>query len=106
MYNFSGVLYRIWGVCGIVFLLGVLCILFEKPWINGFRFRNCKLGIIIVAFAICMSLVYASRIILPKVSLYTGAFVEDQRNSRVAPPLPVTYEYVFWDGEGKKKCFF
>lgn len=27
MFNFSGVLYRIWGVCGVILVLGVACIL-------------------------------------------------------------------------------
>ena len=106
MYNFSGVLYRIWGVCGIVLLLGVGCILFEKPWKKGFKILNCKLGLIIIAFAVCLGSVYASRIFFPDVSSYTGEFVGTHRNSTVAPPLPVTNEYVFWDGEGKRKVFY
>ena len=33
MNNFSGIIYRIWGVCGVMLLLGIVCILFEKPWL-------------------------------------------------------------------------
>ena len=39
-------------------------------------------------------------------SSYTGEFIETHRNSRVAPPLPFTDEYVFWDGEGKRQVFY
>lgn len=27
MYDFSGIIYIVWGVCGIIFLLGLICIL-------------------------------------------------------------------------------
>lgn len=102
MFNYSGLLFRIWGVCGIVLLLGVACVLFEKPWLKPFKIQNYKVGLIIIAFAVCLGVTYASKIINPDVLSYTGKFVETHRNSRVAPPLPVTYEYVFWNGEGKK----
>ena len=106
MYNFSGILYRIWGVCGVILILGVVCVLFEKPWAKNVKIRDYKLGLIMIAFAIGMSLIYASRIVFPDVSSYTGEFIESHRNSRVAPPLPVTSEYVFWNGEGKRQVFY
>lgn len=53
-----------------------------------------------------MSLVYISRVVFPNVSSYAGEFVSTNRNSRVAPPLPLTSEYVFWNGEGKKQVFY
>jgi hypothetical protein len=87
-------------------ILGVVCILFNKPWAKSFKIQDCKLGVIIIAIAVCMGLVYASRIAFPDVSSYVGEFVDVHRNSRVAPPLPITYEYVFWDGEGEKKVFY
>ena len=106
MYNFSGVLYRIWGVCGVILILGVVCILFKKPWAKNVKIQDCKLGLIAIALAICLGLIYASRIVSPDVSSYTGEFIESHRNSRVAPPFPVTYEYVFWNGEGKRQVFY
>lgn len=106
MYNYSGVLYRIWGVSGIILLLGLVLIIFEKPWAKNFKIQKCKLGLIVIAFAVCLGLVYLSRIVFPDVSSYTGEFIETHRNSRVAPPLPVTYEYVFWNGEGKKQVYY
>lgn len=106
MHNFSGILFRIWGVCGVILLLGAICILFEKPWAKHIKIKDCKLGLILIAFAICLGLVYLSRIVFPDVSSYTGEFIESHRNSSVAPPLPVTYEYVFWNREGKKQVFY
>ena len=106
MYNFSGVMYRIWGVCGVILMLGFVCLLFERPWKKSFKIQNCKLGLIMIAFSVCLGLIYVSRIVFPDVSSYTGEFVESRRNSRVAPPLPVTYEYVFWNGEGKRHVLY
>ena len=106
MYNFSGIVYRIWGVCGVIFIVGIICIFLDKILKKGFSFRKCKFGIIVILFAICMSIVYISRIAFPKVSSYTGEFVEQHRNSRVAPPIPVTQEYVFWNGVGKKQVYY
>lgn len=106
MYNYSGILYRIFGVCGPILILGGICILLEKPWKSNVKIQDCKLGLIMIIFAFCLGLIYASRIVFPDVSSYTGEFIESHRNSRVAPPLPVTYEYVFWNGEGKKQVFY
>lgn len=106
MYNYSGLFFRIWGVCGVILLLGVICILVEKPWTTSFKLQDCKLGLIIIAFAVCLGLVYLKRILLPDISSYTGEYIESHRNSRVAPPLPVTNGYVFWDGEGKRPVFY
>lgn len=106
MFSFSGILYRIWGVCGIILILGVVCILLEKPWKKSVKMKDYKLGLIAILFAICLSTIYASRIVCPDISIYTGEFIESHRNSRVAPPLPFTDEYVFWNGEGKKQVFY
>lgn len=106
MFNFSGVFYRIWGVCGVILILGVVYILLNRPWARNVKIKDCKLGLVMIAAAIGLSLLYASRIVFPGVSSYTGAFIDSHRNSRVAPPLPLTNEYVFWNGEGKKQTFY
>ena len=106
MFNFSGIIFRIWGVCGVILLLGIVCILFEKPWSKSFNIQKCKIALLIIAFAVLLSSIYLSRIIAPRVSSYTGEFLETNRNSRVAPPLPVTHEYIFWNGEDTKVVFY
>ena len=105
MFNFSGVLYRIWVVRGVILVLGVACILLNRPWARKVKIKDCKLGLIMIAAAIGLGLLYATRIVFPGVLSYTGEFIDSHRNSRVAPPLPATNEYVFWNGEGKKQSF-
>lgn len=106
MYNFSGIVYRIGGVSGIMLLLGIICILLEKPWIKGFKFKSCMIGMLLVIAGIGSGVFFASRIVFPDVSSYTGEFIRSNRDSTVAPPLPLTNEYVFWNGEGKKQGFY
>ena len=107
MYNFSGIVYRIWGVSGIMLLLlGIICILLEKPWKKGFKIKKCIFGVIAILFALGLGIDYASRIVSPNISSYTGEFIRSNRDSSVAPPLRLTYEYVFWNGEGKKQGFY
>ena len=106
MYNFSGVFFRIWGVCGTILILGIICLLFKKPWAKNIKLKNCKFELFLIAFAIFFSLIYTSRIIFPDVSSHTGEFINSHRNSRVAPPLPVTFEYVFDNGGGKNQVFY
>lgn len=106
MYNFSGIVYRIWGVCGIILLVGIIAILCAKPWMPDFNISKVKIDLLFIVFAICLGSIYISRIVFPDVSSYTGEFIETHRNSRVAPPLPFTDEYVFWNGEGKRQVFY
>ena len=79
--------------------------LFDNLFIYAFSPR-ISVDLLFIVFAICLGLVYSSRILIPDVSSYTGEFIESHRNSRVAPPLPVTYEYVFWNSEGKRQVFY
>lgn len=88
-----------------ILVLGVACILLNRPWARKVKIKDCKLGLIMITAAIGLSLLYVSRIVFPGVSSYTGEFIDSHRNSRVAPPLPVTNEYVFWNGEGKNELF-
>lgn len=106
MYNFSGLLFRIWGVCGIIFLLGLFLLLCEKPWSATFTIKNCKFSLMLICVSLILCIFYISRIISPSISTYRGEFIKEQRNSRVAPPLPVTYEFVFNDGSKNNKVFY
>lgn len=105
MYNFSGIIYRLWAVCGIILLLAIISALFKKPW-KGISLKSLKMEIIVILFSVILGIVYLSRIIFPDISVYTGNFIETHRNSRVAPPLPFTSEYVFYNGEGKKQEYY
>lgn len=98
MINFSGIWFRIFGSSGIIMIIGIICTLIEK--------KKMKIGYIIVALSLCLMIMYGFRIIMPSISLHTGHFVEVRRDSRIAPPLPVTYKYTFDDGSGLKKGFY
>ncbi len=106
MYCYDGIVYRILAVSGIMFLLGILCILFEKPWSDTFRMRNCIVGILLLVFSILSGIFYLTRIAFPHVLYYEGEYVEENRNSRAAPPLPLTYEYVSSNENGEKNQVF
>lgn len=106
MYNYSGLWFRIWGSCGIILLLPVISWLFHCPWKNKVRIRDMKTEIVVFVGAIVFALYFLSRIVFPDVASYTGTFQSSYRDSRSAPPLPVTYEYCFWNGEGKKPTFY
>lgn len=105
MYNYSGIWFRIWGVCGIILLLPIVSWLFHCPWKKKVRIQGMKTEIIAVIGVIVLTLYYLSRIVFPNVASYTGAFESSYRDSSVAPPLPVTYGYCFWNGEGKNLFF-
>lgn len=101
MNDFSGILDRIY-LCGVVFVAGIVLILLEKPWKNGFKLKKCIIGFAVIAFAVCLGLFYAHRILVPDVSVYTGEFISTRRNSHITS---FTYEYVFDNGEEKKQVF-
>ena len=106
MYNFSGIAYRIWGMCSFFFILPLASLLISIVMKKPIRFSKFKVELGCVAIGVILSVVFLSRILFPGVSSYTGEFVESHRTSRVAPPLPFTSKYVFWNGEGKKKVVY
>ena len=106
MYCFDGIIYRLWGVCGFMFLVGFICILLECPWKKRFRLSKCKIGLLIIAVSFALGLHYASRIIVPDVQCFEGGFIHENRNSTIAPPLPLTMEYVFSNGNDPKHVFY
>ena len=95
MYNFSGSIFRLVSDCGLFFLLGILCILFQKPWKNGFKFKKYGFGLGVILLSICLAFVYGFSLLFPKVTSYTGDFIRCNRSPRMSFG---TYEYVFWNG--------
>lgn len=106
MYNFSGIWYKILGTFGLMVLMAIIIILFEKPWSKSFNIKKCKFAIVAILIAVSSSIFYTTRIISPDVSSYTGTYVESHRTFSYASPLPFNYKYVFWNGEGKKPMFY
>lgn len=106
MFDYSGLLFRVWGVAGIMLASGVVILLVEKPWVKGLRNNGAKLGIALVVAALIFGGTYLYRYLNPDISSYSGVYVKSYRNSRVAPPLPVTFEYCFRNEEDKQKVFY
>lgn len=106
MYNYSGLYFRIWGVCGIVALIGVCCLLITLDRSAKNKKETFVAGILALVVAVVMGSIYFSAIQNPDITVLEGVFVEEYRDSRVAPPLPVTHRYVFADRDGKRKFVY
>lgn len=106
MYNLDGLYYRLWGVCGFVALIGILCL--GAGFLPGTKDKKGTIfaGVLSIVVSLGMSIQCISIIRHPSIQIYEGHFVEQHRNSRVAPPLPVTYEYTFVSEDGKQTAFY
>ena len=106
MYHFDGLYYRLWGVCGIVAIIGILC-LWASFWPTTKDIKGTVLaGVLAILVALGMGIRYISVITHPDIQIYSGAFVEEHRNSRIAPPSPITYEYTFINEDGEETSFY
>ena len=107
MYNFSGILYRMFSTFGLMFIMAIIIILFEKPWSKSFQFnKNCKFAIVAIIIAVASVIFYISLIVSPNVMSYTGEYIESNRTSSYSSILPFNDKYVFWNGEGLKPVFY
>ena len=106
MYRLDGLLYRVFCVGGIILIVSVILLLLSKFW-DKRRLNRSDLRIAI--FGIVLSLIYCGayvyKIINPDILAYQGYFEEAYRDSRVAPPIPATYAYVFSFYESKKAFY-
>ena len=106
MYRLDGLLYRVFCVGGIILIVSVILLLLSKFW-DKRRLNRSDLRIAI--FGIVLSLIYCGayvyKIINPDILAYQGYFEEAYRDSRVAPPIPATYAYVFSNNEPKKAFY-
>lgn len=53
-----------------------------------------------------MAICYLAYLFSPQIDSFQGVLYEEYRNSRVAPPLPLTMEYSFSEVDGDKKVFY
>ena len=100
MYNFDGILYRIWGVAGLFVLLGVCCILAPRLRVTTINKECVIAGLLCILFGVTTGIYYVSCYLHPSVQCIQSTLVEVRRNSRVAPPLPLTMEYIFLNNDG------
>lgn len=104
--NYSGILYRIWGEAGIIILIGIACMLLSGFWTKAFHKQCFLAGILCVVYGCGTAFYYFSCMKSPQIDSFQGIFYEAQRNSRVAPPLPLTMEYTFSAADGKMTVFY
>lgn len=100
MYNYDGIIYRIWGVAGAFILLGIGCLLVSQRHTISFDRECYYAGILCAIFGIATAAYYIFCYIHPQVESIQCTLVEERRNSRIAPPLPLTMEYIFLNEEG------
>ena len=100
MYCFDGIIYRIWG-CG-----GSICLLLSHSWRPSRDKRGTVIGIVLVVLAILISLFYLWRLSCPEVEVFDGTYLSENRNSRVAPPLPFTMCYNFSQNDDSTKSVY
>ena len=106
MYNFQGIWYRI-VACGCVLLiLGLWALAASKFWNHQHMDKKSfSTGCFVTGVSIFYIIYHIIALASPEVLVCTGSLVESRRASRSAPPLPLTWEYVFDTGEPLKKCF-
>ena len=68
--------------------------------------KKVRVWIASICFGLFVMGYYGYRIQLQDVKSFTGEYISERRNTREAPPLPLTVEYKFEDSQGKKKSFY
>lgn len=104
--NYSGITYRIWAEAGVIVLIGIGCLL-----ASGFRSKSFSkqcfwAGVFGVVYGLGTAVYYIAQLVSPDVASLHGVFYEEYRNSRVAPPLPFTMEYSFYDENNDSRVFY
>ena len=104
--NYSGIIYRIWAVGGAMVLLGIACILASGIRTKSFSKQCFWAGVLCVVYGLGTAVYYIVQLVSPDVASLHGVFHEEYRNSRVAPPLPFTMEYSFYDENNDSRVFY
>lgn len=104
--NYSGIIYRIWAVGGAMVLLGIACLLVSGIRTKSFSKQCFLAGVLCVVYGLGTAVYYIAQLVSPDVSSLHGVFYEEYRNSRVAPPLPFTMEYSFYDENNDSRVFY
>ena len=104
--NYSGIIYRIWAVGGTMVLLGIACLLVSGIRSESFSKQCFLAGVLCVVYGLGTAVYYIAQLVSPDMSSLHGIFYEEYRNSRVAPPLPFTMEYSFYDENNDSRVFY
>lgn len=100
---FDGIIYRIWAEAGVIVLIGIVLIVLSKA-----PKERCdiRFGVFSILFGMGIALFLIGRIAFPSVEIDEGTYLYSERNSRAAPPLPFTDEYVFDFGRELKDSVY
>ena len=104
--NYSGIIYRIWAVGGAMVLLGIGCLLVSGIRKKSFSKQCFMAGVLCAVYGLGTAVYYIAQLVSPDVASLHGVFYEEYRNSRVAPPLPFTMEYSFYDENNDSRVFY
>ena len=104
--NYSGIIYRIWAVGGAMVLLGIACLLVSGIRTKSFSKQCFLAGVLGALYGLGTAVYYIAQLVSPDVASFHGVFHEVYRNSRVAPPLPFTMEYSFYDENNDSRVFY
>lgn len=106
MYDFSGIVYRLWAEAGAIALIGIACLLKGLGADGKSRKEDFLAAALCIGLSIVLCVDYLSCLYAPRISSFEGVFYKEHSNSRVAPPLPLTMEYEFLDENGKVHIFY
>lgn len=98
IYDYSGITYRLWGECGVFLLIGIVCLLLSGIKLKSFNKECAVAGALAIVLAFGFGIDYCLCLKDPSIESIEATFDHEERNSRVAPPLPFTMEYFFTDG--------
>lgn len=104
--NYSGITYRIWAEAGVIVLIGIGCLLASGIRTKSFSKQCFWAGVLCVVYGLGTAVYYIVQLVSPDVASLHGVFYEEYRNSRVAPPLPFTMEYSFYDENNDSRVFY
>ena len=106
MYNLNGILYRLFATGFFVLSMGIIVLIISKFWDKEKVNTACMWGsIFVIVVGLLGSSYYIYKYINPTIDFHEGYYVEEYRDSSVAPPFPFTYRYVFTDGDNPKPSY-
>lgn len=106
-YCFDGLIYRIFAVGGVITLAGT-----APFFISRFASRSepavweKQCFLLSGVFGVIYTLWYLILLLNPAISMHRGYFIDEYRDSRVAPPLPLTMAYSFSNDYQPRPVFY
>ena len=101
MLNYEGIVYRIWAEGGAFLLLGIFGLIIAGIGRLSFDKECFVVGILTILLGLYTCIEYTVYLFSPKVESFQAELDTQYRDSRVAPPLPFTWEYTFYDETGQ-----